>query len=200
MTPQESTESTEDEEPGGPPRPDADRAMDRYSDGDDQAFAVVYDAVAPRVTAYVRRRVRDPELASDVIQQTFLHMHRARATFMCGGAALPWAFAIARRLIIDAARARRARPSPVPLEPGLLADPVVAGEDQVYAHEAARRIAAELVRLPPLQRQAFQLLKQEGLTLKQAAGVLGTTVTAVKLRVHRAVAALRSVLERDLPG
>jgi RNA polymerase sigma-70 factor (ECF subfamily) len=180
-----------------PDRSDVDRAMDRYADGDQQAFAVVYDAVAPRLTAYIRRSVGDPELARDILQQTFLHMHRARSTFVPGAAALPWAFAIARRLIIDGARTRRAQPEPEPLDGNLAAASGLGSEELVFAHEAARRIVSELARLPASQRQAFELLKEEGLSLKQVAGILGITVTAVKLRAHRAVVALRSILERD---
>jgi RNA polymerase sigma-70 factor (ECF subfamily) len=182
-----------------PSRSLADQAMERYADGDDAVFATVYDAVAPRLAIYVRRQLRDPDLASDVIQQTFLHMHRARATFIRGGAALPWAFAIARRLIIDVVRGRRTHPHLEPLDLARLVDPAPAGEDRLAAQDAVRRIAAALASMPPQQRRAFELLKQEGLTLAQAAAVLGTTVLAVKLRLHRAIAALRSVLERELP-
>jgi RNA polymerase sigma-70 factor (ECF subfamily) len=45
--------------------------------------------------------------------------------------------------------------------------------------------------LPESQRTAFELLKQDGLTLAEAAAVLGVSVTAVKLRAHRAYQALR---------
>jgi RNA polymerase sigma-70 factor (ECF subfamily) len=173
---------------------DADRAMDRYADGDDQAFPLVYDAVAARLAVYVARQVRDPELARDLVQQTFLQIHRARSTFLRGEAVLPWAFAIARRLIIDAARMRRARP--VTGEPGP-DDGAVESEDRLVARDAVRRVAAILGTMPPLQRQAFELLKQDGMSLAQAAGLLGTTVAAVKLRAHRALATLRSMLERE---
>jgi RNA polymerase sigma-70 factor (ECF subfamily) len=171
--------------------------MDRYADGDGDAFAVVYDVVAPRLAAYIHRNVHDRALGDDILQQTFLHMHRARSTFARGVEALPWAFAIARRLIIDSARLRRGTPAHEPLDLARTAAVPDGGEARVYAHETARRIARELARLPPAQRQAFQLLKQEGLSLREAAGVLGTTVTAVKLRAHRALLALRSSLEKD---
>jgi RNA polymerase sigma-70 factor (ECF subfamily) len=197
MTGVSTANETTTETGDGPSRPDTDQAMDRYAEGDDQAFGVVYDAVAPRLAGYVRRQVRDVERAADIVQQTFLQMHRARATFIRGSAALPWAFAIARRLIIDGARQRRVRPDPEPLPLAPLADPTTDGEDQLLSHEAARQLAAELDRIPPLQRQAFELTKQEGLSLKQAAHVLGTTIGAVKLRTHRAVIALRSALERE---
>jgi RNA polymerase sigma-70 factor (ECF subfamily) len=179
------------------PRSEADQAMDRYADGDEGAFAVVYDVVAPRLGSYIRRQVRDRALADDILQQTFLNMHRARSTFVRGADVLPWAFAIARRLIIDGARQRRGQPSPEPLDTAPVPAGGDCGESLVQAQEAARRFAAELARLPAGQREAFVLLKQDGLSLQQAAHLMGTTVTSVKLRVHRALAALRATLEKD---
>jgi RNA polymerase sigma-70 factor (ECF subfamily) len=175
----------------------ADRAMDRYADGDDGAFPIVYDTLAPRLAAYVGHRVRDPELARDIIQQTFLQVHRARSTFVRGEAVLPWAFTIARRLIIDAARVQRSRPEGPARDPEGLPEVAVGAEGRMFARETARRVAAALRTMPPLQRQAFELIKQEGVSLARAAILLGTTVTAVKLRAHRAMTTLRSLLERD---
>jgi RNA polymerase sigma-70 factor (ECF subfamily) len=176
---------------------DLDRAMDRYADGDDGAFPALYDVVAPRLAAYVRRQVREPEVANDIIQQTFLHVHRGRSTFVRGAAALPWLFAIARRLIIDAARLRRAEPAQQPLDDETAAGKGPTAEEMVQLRETAGRVAAALDRLPPGQRRAFELVKGQGLSLKEAARLLGTTALAVKLRAHRAICALRSILERD---
>src|SRR5262245_63326335 len=81
-----------------------DAAMERYAAGDDAAFEALYDALADRLYAYVRRHVPDPHVCDDLVQETFLRMHRARGTFMTGAAVLPWAFAIARRLVVDRVR------------------------------------------------------------------------------------------------
>src|SRR5438067_2388234 len=79
-------------------------AMDRYASGDDTAFGLVYDALAPRLYPFLLRKTRDPSRAEDLVQQTFLQMHCARETYVTGADVLPWAFAIARRLAIDAFR------------------------------------------------------------------------------------------------
>ena len=71
-------------------------------------------------------------------------------------------------------------------------------EQVVEAREAAQRLAGALARLPDSQRTAFELLKQDGLTLAEAAAVLGVTVTAVKLRAHRAYESLRAALGEDV--
>src|SRR5215470_6996903 len=85
----------------------ADAAMERYSKGDDAAFAQVYDALAPRLLGFLRKSTRDEFAAEDLMQQTLLQIHRARGSFISGARVMPWAFAIARRLIIDTARRHR---------------------------------------------------------------------------------------------
>ncbi len=114
---------------------------------------------------------------------------------MPGAEVLPWAFAIARLLMIDGFRTQggvkcSADGDRHDERPAL--DP--AADDLVQAQELATRIQRELARLPETQRAAFELVKQEGLSLAEAAQVLGTTVAAVKLRAHRAYEALRAVL------
>ncbi len=177
-------------------RAPADVAMERYATGDDASFGAVYDALAPRLYGYLLRQTRDAARAEDLVQQTLLHMHRARARFIPGAEVTPWAFAIARRLLIDSLRRGRREvlsahddsPQDDPPSPDASADALV------EAQEVATRIQRALVGLPEAQRVAFELIKQEGLSLAEAAAVLGTTVAAVKLRAHRAYEALRAVL------
>src|SRR5262249_51768481 len=72
-----------------------DAAMERYAAGDDTAFGAVYDALASRLHRYIRRQMKESQAAEDLLQETFLRMHKARGTFVTGAAVLPWAFAIA---------------------------------------------------------------------------------------------------------
>jgi RNA polymerase sigma-70 factor (ECF subfamily) len=175
----------------------ADIAMERYATGDDAAFGDLYDLLYPRLLGFLRRRLREAELAEDFAQQTFLQMHRARGHFMRGAEVAPWAFAIARNLVADAARRRRIEPvllereeSDMDARPTSEPGP----DDLLHARRVAERIEQTIALLPATQRIAFELIKQDGLSLSEAAEVLGTTVTAVKLRAHRAYASLRSML------
>ncbi len=179
----------------------ADRAMDRYAAGDDAAFGEVYDEIAPRIYAFLMRQTRDAARAEDVLQQTLLKMHVARGSFLPGAPVLPWAYAIARRLLIDSGR--RGRREVLTSDGEGPADDVPASgaraDDLVAAQELAGLVRAELARLPEAQRVAFELVKQEGLSMAEAAEVLGTTVSAVKLRAFRAYEALRAALGSRLP-
>jgi len=169
-------------------------AMERYAAGDDSAFGDLYDLLAPRLYDYLASQVRNRALAEDLVQQTFLQLHRARGSFLAGADVRPWAFAIARRLMIDGFRRNK-------LETAQLAEEsrkpeggsAEAPDQQLAAKQLAARVADALDKMPESQRTAFQLVKQNGLSLAQAAEVLGTTITAVKLRLHRAVQGLRAV-------
>jgi RNA polymerase sigma-70 factor (ECF subfamily) len=169
--------------------------MDRYAAGDDSAFGEVYDGLASRLYEYLLAQVRNRALAEDLVQQTFLQMHRARGSFTPGSDVRPWAFAISRRLMIDGMRrAKRERlhlAEEAHAADGKSAEPP---DQWAAARELADRMAAALAQLPEAQRTAFILIKQNGLSIAQAAEVLGTTATAVKLRSHRAALALRAQL------
>jgi len=177
----------------------ANAAMARYAQGDESAFASVYDAVAPRVHAYLLRQTRDRVIADDLMQQTLLQMHRKRGTYAAGLPVLPWAFAIARRLYIDECRRRKTDALWSARDVGEDDRLVwVAPDEEVASREAARLVEAELARMPGNQRVAFELLKVDGLSHQEAAHLLGTTVSAVKLRAFRAYAAIRTALGRPL--
>jgi RNA polymerase sigma-70 factor (ECF subfamily) len=172
-------------------------AMDRYADGDDAAFSELYDTLAPRLYGYLLRQTRNNARAEDLLQQTFLQMHCARGNFIRGADVVPWAFAIARRLMIDGFR-RGGREVSLELREEAGAPPAVSHDmqqdDMVHSKQLAVSVERELARLPLAHREAFELVKQEGLSLAEAAEVLGTTVSAVKLRTHRTYQALREAL------
>jgi RNA polymerase sigma-70 factor (ECF subfamily) len=178
----------------------ADAAMERYSNGEDAAFAELYDAIASRLLGFLRKATRDGVATEDLMQQTFLQIHRARGSFIPGAPVMPWALAIAKRLMIDSARRQRVELGLFMHAPAdderMTSEPTAtaAADDVLDARRLERRVQQRLDALPETQRTAYQLVKQEGLSLKSAAEVLGTSVTAVKLRTHRAYQALRAVL------
>jgi RNA polymerase sigma-70 factor (ECF subfamily) len=171
-------------------------AMIRYAAGDDQAFADVYAAVAPRLYRFCVYLAGHAE-AGDLLQEVFLKMHRARGSFVRGGSVRAWSFAIARTTCIDRARSRRSRPEdsarPSALE---LASVGADGspEDASVGLALEQHIARILLTLPESLRSAYVLVKIEGLTSGEAGEVLGASATATKDRVHRASVALRQGL------
>lgn len=173
--------------------------MADYGGGDDSAFAVVYDELAPLLFRYLMHMVRrDRSLAEDLLQVTFLHLHAARGRFIRGAHVGPWARTIARRVVIDDRRRRtheRQRHVPESLEAlaYLVPSGEATGEAQVIAAELSFALSERVDTLPALQREAFCLIRSEGLRAEEAATKLGTTTIAVKQRFQRALESLRKV-------
>jgi RNA polymerase sigma-70 factor, ECF subfamily len=180
--------------------PSLNAAMDRYACGDPQGFPVLHRELYPRLVAYLTRLSGSTVVADDLVQETFLRVHRARATFSRGAAVVPWVYAIARNVHIDFARAARLRPTErLPSDPGLVAAESggdTDAESTAIAVEMASAVQRVLARIPTAQRDAFVLIRYEGLSVEDAAAVLGTTKTAVKLRAFRAYEALRAELDQ----
>ena len=174
----------------------ADEAMSQYAQGDAAAFEVVYEAVAPRIEGYVRRKVRDAARVEDVVQQTFENMHRARGTFVAGSDVLNWAFAIARNLVIDTGKKAGREPSIDTSADNdalgaVLAAAVAGGEELFLARETGTLLVRTFEGLTKLQQEVFELVKLEGLSYQQTASTLGITVPSVRMYAHRAFVALR---------
>src|SRR5690349_2478561 len=81
--------------------------MQRYCDGDASAFRELYATVAPRLLGYLVKMARDKAVADDLLQQTFLKVHRARGAYIRDADPLPWIYSIAHRTFLDHARAKK---------------------------------------------------------------------------------------------
>jgi RNA polymerase sigma-70 factor, ECF subfamily len=179
-------------------------AMSRYAAGEDAAFGHVYDLASGPLFAFLVRLSRDRALAEDLTHETFLRIHHARGLYRPGAAVLPWAYTIGRRLFLDSVRSRRREAQSLdegwqggdrerPSDPGV-PSPDAGADEELEARKLADRIERALGEMPETQSTAFRLLKQQGLSVSEAASVLGTTEMTVKLRAHRAYEALRKKL------
>ncbi|HEY4175633.1 MAG TPA: RNA polymerase sigma factor [Kofleriaceae bacterium] len=174
--------------------------MGRYVDGDAAAFRELYAAVAPRLYGYLVKMSRNRPLADDLLQQTFLKIHRARAAYVRGADPLPWLYAIAHRTFLDAVRKDKRAIVKVGADdelPEMRAEVSGAAEGTVDAPadpELVRTTLDALAQLPEQQREAVVLTKLEGKSVAEAAEIAGTTPGAMKVRAHRGYEALRSLL------
>jgi RNA polymerase sigma-70 factor, ECF subfamily len=180
-----------------------DDAMDRYAQGDDGAFDELHRQGAPRLRGFLTRLCGNVALADDLVQEAFLRIHLARGNFMAKAAALPWMLAIARNAFLDHARRenvrRSAREQASLAKAGLdhEAPPGTRGDEVLAARETMEIVRRTLDQIPMMQREAFVLLRFEGLSVGEAAQVLGATEAAVKVRAFRAYEALRSALHGE---
>lgn len=171
--------------------------MTEYVSGNAESFERLYRRVSPKLFGYLMRLTRNRERAEDLLQVTFTKVHRARDSYLQGAPLLPWLLAIARRSFYDERRKSRVRQEQLSSD-GELPEPPA--EDNKLPTDTAAALEGALNALPEAYREAIQLTKITGLSLNEAAEVLGTTATAVKLRVHRGYVALRKNLEAAAPG
>jgi RNA polymerase sigma-70 factor (ECF subfamily) len=184
---------------GADPATALDRAMSRYADGDDAAFAELFSALAPRLQAFLRRLSGSEELAGDLVQETFLRMHRARGSFARNGAVVPWAYAIARNCYVTHARSFKTKLSRASVdihEHEVATGLDASAEETTSAAERAKIVERTLAAMPEANREAFVLIRFEGQSVADAAQILGTSPGAVKLRAFRAYERLREALSK----
>ncbi len=176
-------------------------AMERYIDGDARGFRQVYAAMAPVVERCLRRWVGDPEQAKDLVQETFIRVHRARGRYRRGAPVGPWVLTIARRLSIDTLR-RRGRRKEYLTREGVLPENIEdGGEPSALEIEALiGEVRAAIAELPPSLRGVVAMHKLDGQPLSVVAAALGIKEGAARVRAHRGYRRLKSILAKRLGG
>jgi RNA polymerase sigma-70 factor (ECF subfamily) len=178
--------------------------MQRYQDGDASAFRELYALVAPRLLGYLLKMARSRALADDLLQQTFMKVHRARAAYVRGADPLPWIYSIAHRTFIDETRKTKRAIVHVAATEDALPEVVAGLDGEAHDRRDEPRVDPELARaaldalsqLPDAQREAVVLTKLDGKSVAEAAEIAGTSVGAMKVRAHRGYEALRRILGR----
>lgn len=179
------------------PATDLNALMAAYQDGDARAFELLYERVCPAVRAFLGSLARNSALADDLTQQTFLKVHRARATYTRGLSVEAWIFAIARRTFLD--EYRKQSRSPLQLsQDGTLPDHAAATQAQPDLQarfgQALKALNQALESMPQASREALMLLKVDGLSVSEAASVAGVSPGALKVRAHRGYNHVRRLL------
>jgi RNA polymerase sigma-70 factor, ECF subfamily len=177
--------------------------MQQYCNGDAGAFRELYGLVAPRLLGYLLKMTRERALADDLLQQTFLKVHRARASYVLGADPIPWIYSIAHRTFLDEARKHKRAVVRVTdaeqlpeVAAGITGESAERRDEPIADPELVNATLDALAGLPAQQREAVVLTKLDGHSVAQAAEIAGTTVGAMKVRAHRGYEALRKVLGR----
>jgi RNA polymerase sigma-70 factor (ECF subfamily) len=160
---------------------------------DEQLLRGLFDSHAPALLAFALRLTNgDRGRAEDIVQETLLRAWKnPEALDPARGEARTWLFTVARRIAIDAHRARAARPVEVGDE-ALAGLP--AGVDEIERAMRSWIVADALASLSPPHREALVQTYYRDRTVAEAAEVLGVPTGTVKSRVHYAMAALRLAL------
>ena len=177
----------------------------RFQAGDARAFEGLLQRYERPIYNFLLRSVRDPETATDLVQEVFLRVVRRAGQFKGDSKFSTWLYTIARNLCIDHSRKmvfRRHRSldapaggeeSSVPLGERL-AGGDAATDRRAIAGRLQHEIAHAVEELPPDQREVFLLRQVQGMPFRAIAEVVGVPENTVKSRMRYALERLREAL------
>jgi RNA polymerase sigma-70 factor (ECF subfamily) len=150
--------------------------------------------VAARLRPFIARRVSPAEV-DDVMQDVFIRMQRGLPKLRDEERFTSWLFQIARSSVAEHMRARARHPiadGDAEHEPA----PEVEEDDREAARNLAGCVSMFVAQLPSPYREAITLVELEGKTAKEAAEMVGISVSGMKSRVQRGRAQLRDLFDR----
>lgn len=165
-----------------------------HARGDRAAFKELFERYAAKLESLMLGGLYTREEAKDLVQQTFLQVHRARLDFDPEKRFKPWLYTIALNLKRELFRRRKRRPEQLTETIDELA--VVSGAHSTL--EAQRSLLWALAQIPEENRSVIELHWFGGLSFSEAAECLGIGAAAAKVRAHRGYLRLRKVLAADL--
>ena len=164
-----------------------------YRGGDAGAFETLYARHRARLFSFILRSVKSRASAEELYQEIWMRVIEARAAYKATARFTTWLYTIAHNRMVD--HWRRAGLATVSLE----SDDIPAGDPGPQRHAEARealaRFAAALESLPPVQREAFLLHQEAGLTVPVIAAATGSNEEAAKSRLRYAMAKLRAAVD-----
>jgi RNA polymerase sigma-70 factor, ECF subfamily len=143
---------------------------------------------------YLARRVASPADIDDLLQDIFVRMHQSLGALRDEERFGGWVYRIANSAIIDKARQRARSPHASSSDDDPTAAPAEAGEDGLQS-DLGECVSLFVSRLPSPYREAITLTELEGLTQKQAAEMLGISLSGLKSRVQRGRDKIRYMFE-----
>lgn len=195
------------EPPEGLPALGADSELiDGLQRGDEEACETLVRVHTARLLAVARRYLRSEEDARDAVQEGFVAAFRSIGRFQGGSSLSTWLHRIVINACLMKLRSSRRRPetSIEELLPRFdesghrVADDLEewreSAETALDRSQTRRLVREAIARLPEHYRTVLMLRDIEELSTSEAAGILGLTENAVKIRLHRARQALRTVI------
>ena len=164
--------------------------LERYQQADAAATTELIRRLSPELLRFFLAREATRMEAEDLLQNTWLRIHKARHTYRAGAPVLPWVFAIAKHVRVDGYRKRRRIQQYESATESLPERPL----PQDAAPAEVPTFESLIADLPESQREVLTMLKVNGLSLEEVALATASTVGAVKQKASRAYAKLRTLL------
>lgn len=182
--------------------PSDEQLMRRYAGGDMRAFETLYDRHALPVWRFVQRSVQNTALADDLVQDVWFSLVRQAPQYEARAKFRTWLFTLAHHRVVDHWRTHKNHASlDAESEDGsALADMLAAEsgfgpERRLDSRELAQALLDALAALPPVQREAFLLQAEAGMSVAEIAQATGVSQETAKSRLRYARARLRETLE-----
>ncbi len=177
--------------------PASDHAADllvRIADGDQQAFAGLYDMLSSRVFGLILRVLGDRSQSEEVLQEVFLEVWQSASKFAPNkGQGRSWVLTIAHRRAVDRVRsAQSGRDRDVRVGMRELNTPVESVAEAVELRIEGRRVAQALTVLPEAQREALTLAYYGGYSQSEIAALVGAPLGTIKTRMRDGLRRLRT--------
>jgi RNA polymerase sigma factor (sigma-70 family) len=169
--------------------------MAAYVAGDRAAFAELFERYAPLLMRIMQGQLAGREDARDLVQQTFLHLHRSRNDFRASSQLRPWLLTIALNLKRRHLR-RLGHLTELPWT-GDCDDEMRPSSFKQNDCEIVYDVHVALSSLPADQREVIVLHWLEGLPFNEVAQVVGASLSAVKVRAHRGYFAIRKIFDAN---
>ena len=163
--------------------------------GDARAFTALVDRHAPACLRYATRMLGNVEDGEDVLQETFLRVHRSLDRYDASMSFRTWTMSILINRCRTSLLHRRRRTARVVLDDDAVGRASVSDDSQATVLRDA--IERALARLDEAQREAFLLKHVEQLSYDEMAAATGVGVSALKMRVQRACDRLQVLLQED---
>lgn len=166
----------------------------RILGGDREQYAVLVERYQARLYRHAFGMVQDADAAADLVQDSFVKAYSTMATCHDRDRFGAWLFRILRNRCTDYLREHRRRDVPLELD-GPYASRLPGPDGELARKRVGGVLQAALAALPENQREAFVLKHVEGHSYEEMEELLGSGVSALKMRVARARDALRAMLD-----
>ncbi len=155
-----------------------------------------------RIYRYLLSMARDPDVAEDLTQETFLRALRGLGALRDRTALVPWLYRLATNVFLDRVRAEGRRLAYTDRRDGAaaslieeIADPTARADRRAEQAEMSECVRGFVDKLPDDYRAVILLHDAHGLSSREIAEILGVSVATAKIRIHRGRARLRTALE-----
>ncbi|MEL6559285.1 MAG: RNA polymerase sigma factor [Bacteroidota bacterium] len=159
--------------------------------GDTNRLSMLYEKHKKRFYNYFVKLTNDTEVSQDLLQNLFVRILKYKKSYQQQQPFLPWSYRIARNLVYDWSKKRS--PLNVVLEVEKVADQVVDDGEAQQKADREEQLRKAIARLPAEKSELIFWTKIEGMKYEDVANIKDTTVGAIKVQVHRAMAQLKTL-------